>query len=372
MFTIFIFGVATHACYIGSKVLISLFALELGASQLTIGFLASLYGAAPLLLGIYSGVLSDRAGPRLPILLGAGCMGIAMVIGYFGQNLPVLFITVALLGTGFVFFNVSLQNLTGICGGPEKRAQYFSLLAIGYSVSSFIGPMTAGYSIEYLGHAQTFLVLGALTLVPFVALGIMRKLGVHQPVATHEAQRSTLTLLRVPELRSIIIISGLVCAASDLFAFYVPIYGHSIGLAPSAIGTILGVTAIAAIMVRFGLPLALRRWRPQQVLAASMLSGTLAFAAFPLTSHFYLLAALALVIGIGVGCGQPLSMTLAFDRSPQGRTGEVTGLRLTANNFARVVIPIFAGTLGSTLGTAPVFWANAFNLLLISHLARRT
>ena len=64
-------------------------------------------------------------------------------------------------------------------------------------------------------------------------------------------------------------------------------------------------------------------------------------------------------------------MTMAFNRSPAGRTGEVTGLRLTANNLARIVIPLTAGALGTAFGMVPVFWMNAVNLSAVSWLARR-
>lgn len=64
-------------------------------------------------------------------------------------------------------------------------------------------------------------------------------------------------------------------------------------------------------------------------------------------------------------------MMLAFERSPAGRTGEVTGLRLTANNVARIVVPLIGGALGTAFGAAPVFWMNALNLTVISWLARR-
>ncbi|MBI4194206.1 MAG: MFS transporter, partial [Betaproteobacteria bacterium] len=51
--------------------------------------------------------------------------------------------------------------------------------------------------------------------------------------------------------------------------------------------------------------------------------------------------------------------------------GEVTGLRLTANNIARVAVPLLSGVLGAALGAAPVFWLNAINLAAVSFLARR-
>jgi len=64
-------------------------------------------------------------------------------------------------------------------------------------------------------------------------------------------------------------------------------------------------------------------------------------------------------------------MTMSYEQSPASRTGEVTGLRLTFNNLARIVIPLVSGALGATFGAAPVFWLNALNLGAVSWLARR-
>ena len=53
-----------------SKVLVSLFAIELGASQFIIGVLIALYSLFPALLALYAGKLSDRLGVRVPMLFG--------------------------------------------------------------------------------------------------------------------------------------------------------------------------------------------------------------------------------------------------------------------------------------------------------------
>jgi hypothetical protein len=64
-------SISVHACYIGSKVLVSLFALNLGASQATVGLLAALYAVVPLVLAVYTGKLADEKGLRLPLIIGA-------------------------------------------------------------------------------------------------------------------------------------------------------------------------------------------------------------------------------------------------------------------------------------------------------------
>ena len=181
----------------------------------------------------------------------------------------------------------------------------------------------------------------------------------------------SLDLLRDPPLRNVIVMSGLMVAAYELFAFYMPVFGHSIGLSASTIGIVMGTYATATFLTRFVLPFLLRSVRQEQVLFAFMLLSAGGFVLMPFLRDVPLIMSATFAIGFGLGVGQPISMTLSFNQSPAGRTGEVTGLRLTANNIARIVIPLTAGGLGAAFGIVPVFWMNALNLGLISWLARR-
>lgn len=371
MTLIVLLSIAMHSCYIGSKVVVSLLALELGASQFVIGILAGLYALLPLILGVYSGRLADTIGMRVPMLFGAVLGAIAMLCGFAWQQLAALFATATLMGAAFVFYNVSIQNLTGSYGRPQNRARNFSMLTIGYSLSSLAGPLIAGFSIDYAGHARAFLIFALLTFFPIVVLTVHPALTRVSTQKSEKHERRALDLLRDPPLRRLVIMSGLMVAAYELYGFYLPVFGHSVGLSASTIGVILGTYAVATFLSRFFLPLLLRRMQPGQVLFSFMLLAACGFLLMPFLRDVYLLMLLSFVVGIGMGVGQPLSMTLSYEHSPAGRTGEVTGLRLTFNNMSRIVVPLVAGALGATFGAAPVFWMNALNLAAVSWLARR-
>ena len=90
----------------------------------------------------------------------------------------------------------------------------------------------------------------------------------------------------------------------DLYMFYLPLYGHSIGLAPSTIGIILGMFAVATFVVRFWLPQLNARFTARRVLAVSMYFGALVFTVFPFAGNAWLIGALS--FGIGVDGLQPL------------------------------------------------------------------
>jgi MFS family permease len=371
MHLILLLCISVHACYIGSKVVVTLLALNLGASPATIGVLAAFYGVAPLLLGVHSGRLSDTAGTRPPMIAGAMMTGAAMLCGYFFQTIASLMAVAVLMGMGFVYYNVAVQNYTGTHGDPAHRARNFSWLSMSYSVSAFIGPVFAGYAIDYSGYGTAFLGFALLSAVPLVSLALNRKFGAFAGKPANASQQSTYDLLRTPPIRRVVIMSGLMVSAWELYIFYMPLHGRSIGLSASTIGIVLGIYAVAALTVRFLLPIILRYTTTLRLVSVAMIGAAVVFVALPWIRPVALLMAASFTIGLLLGICQPVMMMLAFERSPAGRTGEVTGLRLIANNVARIIVPLIGGALGAAFGAAPVFWMNAVSLAAISWLARR-
>jgi MFS family permease len=232
------------------------------------------------------------------------------------------------------------------------------------ATASFVGPLVAGFSIDHFGHASSYLYLAAVPLVAVLILAFSPGLGrLHAMRSVEEEPAAGAgNLLANAPLRRTLITGGIVLTGTDLFQFYMPIYGHSIGLSASAIGIVIGCFAAAAFAVRLVMPAMVRRWGEDAVFVWSLALGAATYLIFPLFESAVLLAAVAFVLGLGMGCGQPLSMMLIYARAPRGRSGEALGLRLTINNFMHISVPLAFGTLGSALGMAPVFIVNALLL----------
>lgn len=349
---------AMQGGHMGSRVVAALLALNLGAGPLLIGVLIAAYSIFQLAFALVVGRIADRYGSRWPMLGGAITFGAGLLIPAVHPSLPALFISAPLIGIGFVFFNVAAQSLAGTLGSAAERTQNFSTLSLGYSSGHMIGPIIAGFMIDRLGFSAAYLAFAVLTLAPILTLAWSRTLGAH---GTRSAPPpgSAFDLLRLPALRRMIIVSGLVTTGWDLYTFYVPIYGHSIGLSASTIGGILGAFAAASFIVRVALPAITRRIPVESVLGGAMGFAALLFIPFTYVTHVPLLMALSFGIGLTLGVSQPLTLNLTYNRAPAGRSGEVTGLRLTINNITHIVVPLAAGSVGALLGIAPVFWASA-------------
>jgi MFS family permease len=154
-----------------------------------------------------------------------------------------------------------------------------------------------------------------------------------------------------------------VIAGIDLYSFYMPIYGHSIGLSATMIGVVLGAFASATFVVRIMLPRLVRGWGEERTMTASLYLGGAAFLLFPFVHHIAALLMLSFALGLGLGVGQPLSLIMTYNRAPAGRAGEALGVRFTVVNLTHMAIPLVFGTIGSALGLITVFAANAALLL---------
>ncbi len=364
--------VLNHVAFGGSRVVVSLFALESGATQMQVGILMALYALCPMLFAIAIGRLADRVGPRLPMLLGSAGLGIGLLLVVASPTLAMLYVAALLLGSSFHFFFVTVTGVAGGIGGTEHRSRNYALVSLGFSGAGFIGPLVAGFSIDYLGHLKAFMILAACTVIPILMLWLKPGfLPGAAKTAADAAGGGALELWRKPQLRNTFIASGFISAGWDLFNFYLPVYGHGIGLSASAIGIILGAFALATFVIRAALPLLLRRSSEEQILVYAIFVAAGAFTLFPLFDSAVALCVVAFLLGLGVGCGQPMSMSLIYVLAPKGRASEAAGMRVTVNNFTHLVIPLFFGSIGTAFGYAPVWLANSALLGVGGWLVRR-
>lgn len=338
-----------------TRVLLTLYALELGAPASVVGILGGLLFLFPLLLSWPIGVLADRAGGRGLLLFAAVCGAVSLILPYFFRTVPAFYVAAALNGLALAFFHVTLQNLVGTLSRPEERARNFSNFSLAGAMTSFAGPLLAGLSIDAVGHAMACLVVASQSVIAIVLLlawGHLLPPGKPRAALGAGAPHA----LADGKIWRMLVTSGMVQLGYDLFQFYLPIYGHSIGLSASAIGAILATLAAAAFIVRLFLARLVKRVPGETLLAWVFFMGAIGFALVPFSGNAVMLGLIAFIFGLGMGIGIPLTVILMFASSAEGRSGQTLGLRLTANNLVRVTGPIVFGAVGSALGLPVVFW----------------
>lgn len=351
-------GIVNHIVLAGSRVTVTLDALRQGTSTAAVGVLLALFALLPALFSVAAGRLSDRIGVRQPMIAGSLILAAGAVLPLLFKGLPGLFVSAALMGVGFMLFQVPAQNATGEVGPPTERARNFSTLALGYAFSGLLGPLVAGLSIDHAGFAPTFAIFALLPLVPAVVLARGRPaLPAPHPAAREASRGGALALLTHRKLRRVFLVNVLLSMAWDLNTIVIPVYGNSIGLTASQIGVILACFGAATVVVRFSMPRILRHANEHQVLTIALLIAGTVYMLFPFSHSAPALMVLCFCLGLGLGMSQPMVMSLLHTHAPAGRMGEAAGVRMSLVQAIAVGVPLTFGTLGATVGLTPVFWS---------------
>src|SRR5688500_799478 len=231
IYLIVLMAFLSQAGFSGSRVAVSLHALQLSSNELAIGAVIALYALCPMLLSIAIGRFADRLPPRRLVLAGSVAMTAALLLPPFLPHLAALCVAALVLGFFHQVFSLPIEALVGGIGGAEKRARNYAVITMAWSLCNFVGPVMAGYAIEYLGRWQAYFVLAVFTTAPLLILAVRPGL-LPKSIAIHgggsEVRGSVLELWRIPSLRIAVIAAGIVGSAQDLCQFYMPIYGTAI------------------------------------------------------------------------------------------------------------------------------------------------
>jgi MFS family permease len=361
-------SVAAHVALAGARVTTALYALSLDASEFTIGTLIALFALFPMILAVPMGRLLDRIGIKKPMMFGCLAVAIGCAIPSVAAGLPVLYLAVILIGTGFMAIHIGSQHAVGAMSSMETRAANFSWLSLGFSISSFCGPVIAGFVIDRVRFAVAYavccgfavLALGLLACsnlnrIKLLRSGSQKKSGQRECTANATAG-SPLELLRDPDMRRIYVVGILLATAWDLFTFVTPIQGSKLGFSASTIGLILGAFSAATFTVRLAMPWISHRYTEWQVLTVALAFAVISYALFPFMEQPSSLMAVAALLGLALGSSQPNVLALLHHAAPAGRGAEAIGIRATISNASQVILPLAFGAAGATLGLFTVFW----------------
>lgn len=333
------------------------------AWQVTLMFTA--YSAGGFIGELFWGPLSDRIGRR-PVLL---VTTLGSVIGYLGLAFaPGIWAAIAVRAfAGFFAGNVSvIQGYIVDATPPERLAGRIGLVGSTYGVGFVVGPALGGLMARpELGsagfHPPLFVaagmcVLAALGLVLFVK-DVRRPSGVahrRNPFAgLGEAARHP--------IMSAVLGSAFFgfFASSALWSVLGLWFDDRFGWSPREVGLVMAMTGLASALTQGLLSAQVsRRFGNGLTIAGGMVAAGLTMFAMTV-SPFAWLAVTALVVSvIGHSGWQPAATAIASQSTDADQQGAVLGALSATGSLARVIGPVFAGALFSSVGSwAPIVFA---------------
>lgn len=124
----------------GYGLFVPVFKEEFGLSTETVGLISSAGYASYLLAMVLTGFLTEKAGPRFPVVTGAVCGGTGMLLVAVAQGTPMLFIGVVLAGSSPGFCWAPFSDAVAMLVDEARRNRVLSAISTGTT----FGLMVAG------------------------------------------------------------------------------------------------------------------------------------------------------------------------------------------------------------------------------------
>jgi MFS family permease len=361
--------ICLHACMAGMRMAAPLLALREGYSPAAVGILLALFALTQVFLALPAGRFTDKHGLRKPVQLSvlAASTGAGLAVAF--PIFPILCLSALMTGGATGVMVIALQRFVGRSAeGSTELKRVFSWLSLGPAVSNFIGPFFAGLLIDHGGFRAAFLLLALLPLVSWVLVHKTRELSPVE-IAADVKPSTAWDLFNEPMMRRLIIVNWFLSSCWDVHTFVVPILGHERGYSASVIGSILGVFAIAAAVVRLLMPFIAKHLKEWIVVSGAMVITGVLFGIYPLMPTAWAMGACSVALGFVLGSVQPMIMSTLHQITPEHRHGEALGLRLMTINASSVIMPMMYGVAGAVVGVAGLFWVTGALVGLASNQA---
>jgi MFS transporter, OFA family, oxalate/formate antiporter len=358
---------------------------EFAASRGSVSLVFSLAGFLYFGLGVVSGPLADRCGPRLPAVAGMILVGVGLILASAARSLTEVYAAYGLgvgLGVGLSY----VPALGAVQRWFVRRRGFASGIAVsGIGVGTLVMPPLASFLIEAIGWRGAYLVLGGLAALVGAGMAVMierdpraRGLGPDgDPLrASVRAVPVGATLGEAIKSRRFIGLYAACLLCS--FGVFVPFahlasYALDQGIPQSSAALLLAVIGLGSTAGRFFLGGLADRLGRRFSLLAMFVGMALAMVIWAVSTEFWPLTAFAFAYGVFYGGWVALLPALAMDYFGGRSVSGIIGILYTSVAFGTLIGPSAAG-FGFDLShsyTLPVL-VSAFANLVAAGIAAAT
>ena len=363
--------ICVHACMATTRVTASLWVLNQGYGEASVGMLLSLFAVAPIVLSLWAGRLADRHGFHRPVGVGVSLAFVGALLALAIPTLWAIATGCLLCGGAVAVAAVAMQREAGLMAEePGELKKIFSWMALGPAMSNALSPIIAGLLIDHIGMQAAF---GFATLLPVMSWMLARRVPRNPPKVYTKSFREPAAwdLFRLPAYRRLLLVNLALSAGWDAHSFVVPVVGHARGLSAASIGIVLGSFAAAATVVRLAIVRFSDDIDEAKALRGAMTLATLIFMAYAWLPGTLGLMCGSALLGVALGSVQPMVLAMLHRATPPERHGQALGLRMLTLNGATVGMPVGFGMLAAATALAAPMWVMAAALVAAQWPARK-
>jgi MFS transporter, CP family, cyanate transporter len=330
-----------------------------------------------------AGLALDRFGVRRTMSAGAVIVGLSALARAFAVDFPSLLLAVALFGVGGPMISVGSNKVVSEWFQGAQRGPAIGIASSAPTVGS-VAILALGNSVLaplFGGWRGAFLACGSVSIVAALAwIVLAREAPRHRAARQQRAERpsirrSVVQLLRLPNVRLILVSSVGLFMLSHGIANWLPTLLVSRGMTPAESGFWVAVSTAIGLPTGLLLPRYAPLGRRRYVIFALGLASAAAVSGLALLSGLPLLAGLV-VFGITRAGTTPLMLLVLMDMREIGaaRTGAAAGLYFTFGEMGGFGGPFLIGVLsgaGSSFALPLVLLALLQGLIALTALRLR-
>jgi len=333
-----------------------LFMRQQGASYSVTGVAIAAAWVGTLVADVPVGTLLGRFGHRRAFLLGCLVYALAtLAVALAGSLPPLLVLFRFLTGIGIALWGLSRHAYLATVVPVEERGRAIAVFGGINRIGWFLGPALGGWIGTVLGLRWAIVVTAIVALIALLVAALAFE-PVGNPAPSRHAPLAAVS--EVLRLRWRVLASA---GTAQLFGqmlrqtrqVAIPLYGaDALGLSAAAIGQIISLSALVDMGLFWPAGWIMDRWGRKAAAVPSFLLLGLGMGLVPLTSTYWQLLLVGLLIGFANGLGSGTMMTLGADLAPPGRTGEFLGLWRLIGDGGQAVAPLAVGLVADAVGIA--------------------
>lgn len=336
------------AYQMGKTPLLPLFAASLGAGDVLLGFIVSVSTLTGMVLKPFVGVLSDRTGRRVWLLIGTVFFA-GMPFVYWFVDSPGQLVAVRIIhGMATAIYGpVTLAYVAEL--SQSNRAERLGWFAMARNSGYIVGPAAAGVMLLTMSPVQVFTVIGLLSSLAFLPVLTLPETTSKNRVRKTSLSSQTIgAIVAAGRSPGVWLAGGMnaqILVAEYAIKAFLPLYADAKGVNIAVVGAYFAIQeGVHLVLVPFGGRLGDRIGHLPTVAFGMFVMG-IALLTLTMAEGAYALMVPAILIGIAQSLVFPSTVTLAATTIDERNLGAGMGLVGTLKNAAKVAGPIVGGVL---------------------------
>jgi MFS family permease len=278
-----------------------LLASTLGAGPAQIGIINGAFMLTTGLLSIPAGLLADRTGRKLPIILGLVATAASSLLVTQCQLPGQMAAAYILFGAGLAAFAPGMLSLVADLMPAHRLGQAYGWYTTAIYIAMTLGPASGGYLAKAWGLRQVFYLSGGLLVaVALLALLVLPQGPPRHRTELYAALAGSLSLLHDRRLVACLLATAGSCIGFGVFLTFLPLYATRLGYDPAQVGLIFAAQAVTNVAGRIPIGRLADRQDRRWLVAAGLVLLAGALAALGQLVQLVPLLACAVVMGVGM------------------------------------------------------------------------